>query len=227
VPLGDRPQLLQELRDVLDLVGERLRPLGVLGIVTQQVSVVLHRRAAPGGVDHHVVEVLLLEGVYGLPGKVERLLLAPGVRAESAAAALVLGGDHLAALGGEDPHGRGVDLGEEDLLHAAGEDPDPLALLARGGGVLGDLLFLPQSGHEGLHRAHARWETAHDPGLPELLVEAEALIEAQGTRRQPEPTAVGEELEDHLPESLVVGPALVTALDLSASGLYELVVLHA
>src|SRR5215204_2081794 len=110
MPLGYRTQLLQKLRDILDLVGERLRPLGVLGVITQQVSVILHRRAAPGGVDHHVVKVLLLEGVYGFSGEAERLLLAPGMRAKSAAAALVLGRDDLAAFGGEDPNGRGVDL---------------------------------------------------------------------------------------------------------------------
>src|SRR3712207_6318764 len=110
MPLGYRTQLLQKLRDILDLVGERLRPLGILGVVTQQVGVILHRRATPGGVHYHVVEVLLLKGVYGLSGEGERLLFAPGMRAESAAAALVLGRHYLAALGGKDPHGRGVDL---------------------------------------------------------------------------------------------------------------------
>src|SRR5215217_6139061 len=226
MPLGYRTQLLQKLRDILDLVGERLRPLGVLGVVTQQVSVILHRRAAPSGVDHHVVKVLLLEGVYGFSGEAERLLLAPSMRAKSAAAALVLGRDDLAAFGGEDPNGRGVDLLEEDLLHASGEDADPLALFAAWGGLLGDLLFLPQSRHEGLHRPHASRKPAHDPGLPELLVEAEALVEAQGTCGEPEAAAVGEELEDHLPKRLVLGGALVAALDLGACSLYELVVLH-
>src|SRR5215217_5163923 len=226
MPLGYRTQLLQKLRDILDLVGERLRPLGVLGVVTQQVSVILHRRAAPSGVDHHVVKVLLLEGVYGFSGEAERLLLAPSMRAKSAAAALVLGRDDLAAFGGEDPNGRGVDLLEEDLLHASGEDADPLALFAAWGGLLGDLLFLPQSRHEGLHRPHASRKPAHDPGLLELLVEAEALVEAQGTCGEPEAAAVGEELEDYLPKRLVLGGALVAALDLGACSLYELVVLH-
>jgi hypothetical protein len=52
------------------------------------------------------------------------------------------------------------------------------------------------------------------------------LVEAQRARRQSEPAAVGEELEDHLPESLVVGPPLVAALDLRPSRLYELIVLY-
>src|SRR5918912_3098941 len=147
--------------------------------------------------------------------------------AQGTAAALVLRGDDLATLGGQDPDGCGVDLGEKDLLHAPDESPDPPALLAHGGGVLWDLLFLHQLGHEGLHRSHAGGKAAHDAGLAEFFVEAEALVETQRSGGEPQPAAVGEESEDHLPKRLVVGPSLVAALDLSPGGLYELVVLHA
>src|ERR687890_1561587 len=103
MPLSDRSDLLQELRDVLDLRRELLGPLSVLGIVAQQIRVLLHRRAAPGGVDDHVVEILPLEGIYSLAGEVQRLLFAPSMSGEGATATLDLGGYHLAALGGEDP----------------------------------------------------------------------------------------------------------------------------
>src|SRR5215218_2538429 len=63
-------QLLQELRDVADLRAERPGSLGVLGVVAQEVTVLLHRRAAAGGVDYDVVQVQVFESVYGLAGEV-------------------------------------------------------------------------------------------------------------------------------------------------------------
>ncbi len=68
--------------------------------------------------------------------------------------------------------------------------------------------------HEGLHRPHARGEAAHDAGLAELVADAEALVEAQGSGGEAQALPVGEELEDHLSERLVVGAPLVAALDL-------------
>src|SRR5918911_626995 len=107
--------------------------------------------------------------------------------AQGTAAALVLRGDDLATLGGQDPDGCGVDLGEKDLLHAPDEYPDPTALLAHGGGVLWDLLFLHQLGHEGVPRCHAGGKAAHDAGLAELFVEVEALVETQRSSGDTQP----------------------------------------
>src|SRR5215207_3736662 len=129
MPFGDRPDLVQELRDVLYLLRERLGPLGVLGVVAQKIRVLFHRRTATGGVDDHIVQALPLEGVYGLSREVQRLLLTPSMSGEGAATALVLRGDNLAALSGENPDGGGVNLGEKDLLHAADENAHLLALL--------------------------------------------------------------------------------------------------
>ena len=84
------------------------------------------------GVDDDVVEVEVLEGVDGLAGEVQGLFFAAGVGGEGAAAALVFGGYDLAALGGEDANGGGVDLGEEDLLHAAGQERHAQLALALG-----------------------------------------------------------------------------------------------
>src|SRR5215210_2233928 len=53
-----------------------------------------------------------------------------------------------------------------------------------------------------------------------------AALTGEKKTRCTQPVRVGEELEDHLAESLVVSPALVAALDLLARGLDELVVLH-
>src|SRR5215211_7705442 len=227
VPLGGGSDLGQKLRDVPDLLGESPGAVGVLGVVAQEVTVLLHRRAAPGGVDDDVVQVEPLEGVYGLPREVEGLLLAPGVGGESAAAPLALGRHHLAALGGEHPDRRGVDLGEEDLLHAAHEDADPPAPLAGRSGELGDRLLPRQPRHEGLHSPHACRETVHDAHRAQPLTDTEALVEAEWTGGEAQTVAVGEELEDHLPEGFVVGATLVAAFDLGPGGLDKLVVLHA
>ena len=67
----------------------------------------------------------------------------------------------------------------------------------------------------------------HDAGLAQFIPDAEALVEAHRGGDGPQAVRVGEELEDHLPESLVVGPPIVAALDLLPGSLDELVVLHA
>ena len=64
-----------------------------------------------------------------------------------------------------------------------------------------------------------RGEPVHDAGLAQALTDAEPLVESQGTGRQTQPAAVGEELEDHLPEGLIVGATLVAAFDLAPRGL--------
>src|SRR5215210_711475 len=56
IPLSHGAKLLQELRDVADRRAEILRPLRILRVVAQQVPVLLHRRAAAGGVDDNVVQ---------------------------------------------------------------------------------------------------------------------------------------------------------------------------
>src|SRR5215203_1587438 len=226
-PLGHGPELLDKLRDVPDLRRERARALGVLGVVAQEVAVLLEGRAAPGGVDDDVIQVLVLELVYEVAGEPLELLLAARVHAQGAAAALALGGDDLAALGGQDPHRGGVDVGEKDPLHAALYEADPAALLADGGGDLRYLLLLGEHGHEGLHRLETLGEPVHDAGLAEPVANAEALVQLQGRGGEAQPVRVGEELEDHLPERLVLGGALVAALYLPAGGLDELVVLDA
>src|ERR687897_490038 len=186
ITLSHGADFLKELRDITALRAESLRPLRVLRVVAQQVTVLLHRRATTCGVDDDVVQVQVLEGVYGLAGEVQGLLLAARVGREGAATTL-LGGHYLATLGGQNAYGGGVDRREEDPLHAA----------------------------------------SHDAGPAQLLADPEALVEAHRGCDGPKALGIGEELEDNLPESPVVRPALVAALDLLARGLDELVVLHA
>src|SRR5918998_6399594 len=81
--------------------------------------------------------------------------------------------------------------------------------------------------HKGFHGPHPGRDALHDAGPAQLVSDPEALVEAHRGCYGPKAVGIGEELEDHLPESLVVGPAFVSALDLLARGLDELVVLHA
>src|SRR5918995_3424306 len=140
ITLSHGAEFLKELRDITDLRAESLRPLCVLRVVAQQVTVLLHRRATTCGVDDDVVQVQLLEGVYGLAGEVQGLLLAARVGGEGAATTL-LGGHNFAALGGQNADRGGVDCGEEDPLDAARQDTDPATLLAYRACEVRDLLF--------------------------------------------------------------------------------------
>src|SRR5215204_4715285 len=140
ISLSHGTKFLKELRDIADLRAENLRPLCVLRVVAQQVTVLLHRRATTCGVDDDVVQVQILEGVYGLAGEVQGLLLAARVSGEGAATTL-LGGHNLAALGGQNADRGGVDWREEDPLDAARQDTDPATLLAYRACEVRDLLF--------------------------------------------------------------------------------------
>ena len=73
-----------------DLGRERLRALAPLGVVGQQVAVVLHRRAAAGDVGHDRVEALV--GGDRRARQPERLVLDAGVHLQRAAAARLRAG---------------------------------------------------------------------------------------------------------------------------------------
>src|SRR5215204_101465 len=140
ISLRHRAKFLKELRDIADLCAEGHRPLCVLRVVAQQVTVFLHRRATARGVDDDVVQVQVLESVYGLAGEVQGLLLAARVGGEGAATTL-LRGHYLTTLGGQNAYGGGVDGGEEDPLHAARQHANPAPLLAYRTCEVRNLLF--------------------------------------------------------------------------------------
>ncbi len=124
VELGDH------LHDVANLCRElrgAVRPERIIG---EQLSVLLHRRAAAGAVHHDVVEVERFHLRDEAPHPFERGALASGVDLERSAAALQRRHQHLAPVRGQDARGGAVDVGEERVLHAAGEDRDALDLAA-------------------------------------------------------------------------------------------------
>ena len=124
-----RPRLpRQELRDVADLGREGEGALGPVGVVVEEVPVVLHRRAAPGRVRRDVVTALeLLDRLLGEPpGRV----LVAGVEMQGAAAARSLRRGDVVALRSENSGSRVVHLRKEDSLDAALQEPDSATPLA-------------------------------------------------------------------------------------------------
>ena len=122
VALGLRLELGEQLGDVADLGREGRRALRPVGVVGQQVRVVLHARAAAGDVDRDVLEVLV--GRDRLARQRQRLLLDAGVHLQRAAAARLARRVDLEALGAEHAHGGGVDVAEEHALDAALHERD-------------------------------------------------------------------------------------------------------
>ncbi len=120
---GDRAELDQELGDVADLGDECLGRLGVAG--REEVGVVLEHRPAAGGVDDDGVEAVGVEGGDVPAGEVQRRALDARMVVDRPAAALPRRDDDLAAVGLEDPGGRGVGLGEHGVGHAPQEERDP------------------------------------------------------------------------------------------------------
>ena len=123
--LGHRPQLGRELGHVAHRGRE---PAGLVG--SEQLAVLLHRRAAAGGGDDHA-----LEPAQGRDRRLRpppRLVLAAGVQGKRAAAALPARHDDLAAVGREHGRGGAVHPPEEHALHAALEQRRPHPRLAPG-----------------------------------------------------------------------------------------------
>src|SRR5207245_2953265 len=102
---------------------------GVLGIVRGQEAVLLQRRAAAGRVRDDDVEAL--ERVDRPPRELLALLAPAGVHRQRAAAALGARRDDLAAVRRQHARGRGVDVAEEDALHAAEQQADACDSLTR------------------------------------------------------------------------------------------------
>ena len=128
-PAGGRSR--ERLGDVADLRRESRGPRGPLRVVRQQLAVLLHRRAAAGRVHHDLSTgwAALRTPRSAARAKARASSSCAGVQRERAAAALAGRRDDVAALGGEHPGGRGVDVAEEHALDAAGEQPDALTPL--------------------------------------------------------------------------------------------------
>jgi hypothetical protein len=117
----ERRELGEDLGDVAAFCGEGCGSGGPGGVVAEEMAVLLHGGTAAGGVDDNGVDCGLLEEGDDATGHFGGLVFEAGVEHERAAAGLICGDDDFAALGGEDSGGGCVDVGEEDLLDAAGE----------------------------------------------------------------------------------------------------------
>jgi len=126
------PELGEELAEVGDLGGHFRGPRGPRRIAVKQVSVLLHRRAAAGRVDHDRVNVRPIEGVDQAAGESGGLNPSAVVQRQRAAATLAGRDDDVAALARKHPRGGGVHLREKDLLYTAGQHADDRTALTRG-----------------------------------------------------------------------------------------------
>ena len=100
---------------------EALRAVRPLLVVAQQVAVLLHRRAAAGGVHDHIADLRLLEGRDVATGEVAGALDVAGVAVQRAAAALRGRRDDLVPEPREHAHRRLVHRGVHLAVYAAGE----------------------------------------------------------------------------------------------------------
>src|SRR5229473_5143325 len=97
------------------------------------MMVFLERGAAAGGVGDDGVEVFARKCGEIVAREFASGIANAGVDGERAAAELILGDDHFAAVGGEDADGGFVELGESDVGDAAGEEGHAGAARAGGG----------------------------------------------------------------------------------------------
>ncbi len=121
-----------------------------------------------------------------------------------------------------------VDPWEEHALHAAEQQANLGAAVPLRGGP-GRRLFQP-AGHVGRQRLHGPQpcgQPSDDPGAVEQAAQPQPLVQREPRHEQAQPLRVGKEAEHELPEQVVLGRALVAALDLLACGLDQLVILHA
>ena len=121
-------EFAEDFCDVFAFCGEGAGAVGPFGVIAEEMAILLHGRAAAGGVDDDGIDVGALEEVDDGAGHRGGLFFEAGVDHEGSAAGLILRGDDFAALGGQNARGGGVDVGEEDLLYTAGKHADAAAM---------------------------------------------------------------------------------------------------
>ena len=166
-PTTRRPrwsEAIQRFGQIADLGGKRPCPRGPLGVVLQQLAVVLERRAAAGRVDHNLVDVRTFEGGNEASGMLSGVLVLPGMERQRPAAALRGRRIDGATLGGQHAHRALVHVAEEHLLHAARHETDAQTLFARGGRVRGHSAHDRPCGRDNDEPAESRRETREEPG---------------------------------------------------------------
>lgn len=218
--------------DIAEFGGPEAGFFSVVGVVGEEAVVVGEVAAATAGVAD--------DGVEG--GKVETVDQAAGegagefgfavVTVETAAATLVAGGDDLAVVGEEDVGGVAVDLAEDEVLNAAGEEADAPAGGGGGGfdgGEEGVAEVAADGGGGRFEGAQAGGEEAHEAEGAGEALEAGGLIEPEQAPEQAKaPRAHEEEFDgEAAPESAGGGGEDTVGFDLGAGGLEEAGVVNA
>ena len=130
--LAHKAEIAEKLRGIFDDRAESLRFLRIERIFAQQITVLLHRGAATGGVDDDGLNVGVQKGVNVLSGHCLGRDTFTVVRVQSTAASLSLRKDDFAAVASEHAHGGCVYIAEEQRHHAAVQHGDFGSALADG-----------------------------------------------------------------------------------------------
>src|SRR5216683_3460081 len=211
MPRRGRPQIGQELAEIGDLRRHRLGSRGPLGIVAQQVRILLHGRAATRRIDDDHVDAGLLECLDQAAGEGCRLGAPAVVQRQRSAAALAGRDDDITPLAGQHSRRGQVDLREEHLLHAARQHADDCAPLAPGGHELRKPAALAVVPGGPSWRHPERGRGLRNQPLGELAaqepVRAGPLGGTQRTEQQPEPGRIGERREDRRTQYALPGRA--------------------
>ena len=219
----------EDFGDVAAFCGEGAGARGPVGIVAEEMAVLLHGGTAAGGVDDDGFDLGLLKERDDAAGHFGGLVFEAGVDHECSAAGLICGGDDFTAFGGQDSGGCGVDVREEDLLNAAGEHAYAAARSGGGSGARW-LLACEVRGDHGKKRFHcgeAFGGEFEQAGAADEGLQAGALVEEERCGEGAETRGIGEGCEEDAAEERVGGGAGDVSLDLRAGVFDELVVLDA
>src|SRR5271165_216409 len=129
----DQPNLCEVLRDIAHFGHKLHRPLGVFRIMLQQRRILLHRRAATGGVAHDGVELRVEHGVNVAAGLRARHLQKASMQVQRAATTLTAWDMDLDAVFREHANRGAIQLRKRYTADAADEERHAPAASAFGG----------------------------------------------------------------------------------------------
>ena len=182
----------QPFVNILHLRIPKLGPLHVAGVIGQESRIVLEMRPAASGVANNRIEGFGRELVDIPPGQFLRQLPLAIVRVKRSAAMLVGRSDHLATIAGKDFGRVAIDVTEDQVLSAAGEQRDsvttnPLSTSHRRNQVLGPLglhrwshgFQFPQTPRQQPSQAQSPYRRLKPQALPKLHHSAQELQPVQ------------------------------------------------
>jgi hypothetical protein len=202
IALRDRWDAAENFGDVFAFGGESLGASSPLGVVAEEVAVLLHRGAAAGGVDDDGVDIGGFEEDDDVAGHGGGLVFETGVDHESTAAGLAGWGDDLEAFRRKDARGGGVHVGEKDLLDTASEHAYATAWSAHWHDCFrhGEREVGGDGGEEGFHGGEARGEELEEAGGSDEGLQTGALIDEERQGHEAEALGIREGGEEELAE---------------------------